>query len=194
MGGHAVHQRWHQPAEWLGAREILPLDTSHAEPSCSMYPGVYLLPNPRRAPATHRHARDSAGRLGAGRGGINGNKEGRASRGDGRERNGSREQSAVELWAAGGEAVRQGHFDGKKEPYWPCPPLWRWDDTEGVHWNEFQKTASPHLTLTSGPDRARARARNPNSLIGSPQPPEGGYLGGCRGGRCLVMCGARHPF
>jgi len=37
--------------------------------------------NPQRAPATHRHARDSAGRPGAGRGGTNGNKEGRASPG-----------------------------------------------------------------------------------------------------------------
>ena len=59
---------------------------------------------PRRAPATHRHARDSAGRPGAGRGGMNGNKEGRASRADGRGRNGSRGQSALGLWAAGGEA------------------------------------------------------------------------------------------
>ena len=60
--------------------------------------------NPQRAPATHRHARDSAGRPGAGRGGMNGNKEGRASRADGRGRNGSRVQSALGLWAAGGEA------------------------------------------------------------------------------------------
>ena len=70
---------------------------SMAEIEIDKYTRVFLLPNPRRAPATHRHARDSAGRLGAGRGGINGNKEGRASLGDGRERNGSREQSAVGL-------------------------------------------------------------------------------------------------
>ena len=64
---------------------------------------LVLSPSPRRAPATHRHARDSAGRLGAGRGGMNGNKEGGASREDGRGRNGSRGQSVVGLWAAGGE-------------------------------------------------------------------------------------------
>ena len=52
-------------------------------------------------------------------------------------------------WDYGQQGLRQGHFDGKKEPYWPCPPLWRWDGTEGVHWNEFQKTASPHLIVDS---------------------------------------------
>ena len=37
-------------------------------------------------------------------------------------------------WVYGQQGVGLGHFDGKKEPYWPCSPWWRWDGTEGVHW------------------------------------------------------------
>ena len=92
---------------------------SMAEIEIDKFTRVFLLPKPQRAPATHRHARDSAGRPGAGRGGMNGNKEGRASRADGRGRNGSRGQSVMGLSPAG---VRKARGDGKKEPDWSCSP------------------------------------------------------------------------